>query len=610
MKKIVLSALLTSFALSLSLGAANLTSAAAIKAEGEKEKVYFDITTEEAIGAYTVKFKTDVSFASFANHDFTWYVNTEAKNSVALFDSGDPSSISLGWLDEKPKDGDYSYHHYHIEAGTVLAATDSVQYVLRNDYNFWWTSAANGNVSSCTWVFQHGGTGLQDGAFNEVDSLTLTGQASGGVQGWGARWNIVLPYTKGDWAGKAEPWNANLFYADIDGTGYKLFDYTKNEGGVYWWLEKFTSATRGNENTYIPFSALGSADGTLPRYASIYLPKGTLIGGWNAGYGVMIENDAYFEIAEDGSISGIFDTPHDYVLHKAMCGHPGNLEYYSCSRHEGEMFLKEGEAYRSCEESEIKVDVEHDFGFVAEKPSTCDLPGMEAHYECSRCSSLALKEGETYTLVDEDELVIPASHRLVDHDEIAYTCTSDGKRAYKECEVCHKLYLNEGDGLVEVHEDDLLLPKRHTIVSVEAKSATCTESGLSEGKKCEVCGEIIEEQKTIAALGHRYGNWELNESDKTISRLCERCYAVESVPVSEDNGFTYKVISDATANSKGSACYVSSKYGTFYVAIPQKEEAISQNGIQIIIASVVCALAIGISLSATLIVKKKMSHKN
>ncbi len=610
MKKIALSALLTSFALSLSLGAACLSSGMETKAEGEKETVYFDITTEAAIGEYTVLLKTDKTLPSFENHDFTWYVNTKAKTTTALYNSSDPSSISLGWNGEKPADGDYSYHHYHIEAGTAFFETEAAKYVLQSDYNFWWTSSANGTVSSCTWVFQHGGTDLVSDAFGEVDSLTLTGQVGGGVQAWGSRWNIALPYTKGDWAGKNNPWNANLFYADTDGTGYQLIDYTKASGGVYWWLEKFTNATRGTENTYIPFSALGSSDGTLSRYASIYFPKGTLIGGWNGGYGVMIENDAYFEIGEDGSISGIFDTPHDYVLHEAKCGHPGNVEYYSCSRHEGEMFLKKGDAYHPCAESEVKVDVEHNFNFVAEKSSTCDVPGTKAHYECSRCSSLAIKEGETYTLTDEDQLVIPAGHKLVDHDEVPYTCSSDGKRAHKECEVCHKLYLNEDDGLVEANEDDLVLPKRHTVVIIDAKPATCTESGLSQGKKCQICGEIIEEQKTVAALGHRYGGWEFNENDKVISRLCERCYTVESVPVNEDNGFTYKVISDASANGKGSACYVSSKYGTFYVEIPQKEETVSQNGIQIIIASVVCVIAIGISLSATLIVKKKMSHKN
>ena len=34
---------------------------------------------------------------------------------------------------------------------------------------------------------------------------------------------------------------------------------------------------------------------------------------------------------------------------------------------------------------------------------------------------------------------------------------------------------------------------------------TCTETGLTEGKKCSVCGEILEAQKEISAKGHDYG---------------------------------------------------------------------------------------------------------
>lgn len=42
----------------------------------------------------------------------------------------------------------------------------------------------------------------------------------------------------------------------------------------------------------------------------------------------------------------------------------------------------------------------------------------------------------------------------------------------------------------------------HTEVTIPAKSETCTETGLTEGKKCSVCGEIIASQKIIPAKGH------------------------------------------------------------------------------------------------------------
>lgn len=44
----------------------------------------------------------------------------------------------------------------------------------------------------------------------------------------------------------------------------------------------------------------------------------------------------------------------------------------------------------------------------------------------------------------------------------------------------------------------------HTEETLTAVAPTCTESGLTEGKKCSVCGEIIVAQETVSAKGHSY----------------------------------------------------------------------------------------------------------
>ena len=42
----------------------------------------------------------------------------------------------------------------------------------------------------------------------------------------------------------------------------------------------------------------------------------------------------------------------------------------------------------------------------------------------------------------------------------------------------------------------------HTEETIAGKAATCTESGLTEGKKCNVCNDVLVAQETIEALGH------------------------------------------------------------------------------------------------------------
>ena len=54
----------------------------------------------------------------------------------------------------------------------------------------------------------------------------------------------------------------------------------------------------------------------------------------------------------------------------------------------------------------------------------------------------------------------------------------------------------------------------HTEETIPGKAATCTEMGLTEGKKCATCGEILVEQEEIPALDHL---------DENGDHICDRC---------------------------------------------------------------------------------------
>jgi len=73
----------------------------------------------------------------------------------------------------------------------------------------------------------------------------------------------------------------------------------------------------------------------------------------------------------------------------------------------------------------------------------------------------------------------------------AATCTETGLTEGKVCSC--------GEVVVAQKEIPAL---GHTEEVVAGKDATCTESGLTEGKKCSVCGETIVAQETIEAKGH------------------------------------------------------------------------------------------------------------
>lgn len=83
----------------------------------------------------------------------------------------------------------------------------------------------------------------------------------------------------------------------------------------------------------------------------------------------------------------------------------------------------------------------------------------------------------------------------------AATCSSNGYIKYK-CYKCNRT------------SKTIIKAKPHTIVIDKAVPATCTESGLTEGSHCSVCGRIIKSQKPISPLGH------IEVIDESVPRTC------------------------------------------------------------------------------------------
>ena len=78
----------------------------------------------------------------------------------------------------------------------------------------------------------------------------------------------------------------------------------------------------------------------------------------------------------------------------------------------------------------------------------------------------------------------------------APTCTEGGYTTYV-CKTCD-----------HTQTDDETAALGHTEVIDEGVPASCTETGLTEGKHCSACGAVLQKQETVPAIGHEYGDWE------------------------------------------------------------------------------------------------------
>lgn len=104
----------------------------------------------------------------------------------------------------------------------------------------------------------------------------------------------------------------------------------------------------------------------------------------------------------------------------------------------------------------------------------------------------------------------------------------------------------------------------HSLTILSEVAPTCTESGLTEGKKCTVCGEILAEQKVIPAKGHLFEN----------NYDCTRC----DYSATPSEGLTYILSKDKTYYSvtgigtcKDTALVIPSTYNGLSVSVVEQK---------------------------------------
>ena len=105
----------------------------------------------------------------------------------------------------------------------------------------------------------------------------------------------------------------------------------------------------------------------------------------------------------------------------------------------------------------------------------------------------------------------------------------------------------------------------HTEVIDQAVAPNCEETGLTQGKHCSVCKEVLVAQETVDALGHTDGEWIIDkeataEESGSRHQVCSTCGATiktETIPQLHTHSYE-AVVTEPTCTTSGYTTYTCS----------------------------------------------------
>ena len=194
----------------------------------------------------------------------------------------------------------------------------------------------------------------------------------------------------------------------------------------------------------------------------------------------------------------------------SSCGHKHNFSEWKEVK--AATCIAEGQKERVCDcgekETQAIAKSDHKIVIDAAKDPSCLTGGLTEGKHCSVCGEV-IKAQEKVDAIGHhtfsDWVVVKQS-----------TCDENGVEQ-KTCE-CGEI------------ESRFIAKLNHEEEIIEEVAPTCTETGLTEGKRCKTCDKVLQEQSVIPALGHFYdkNEWQY-VGDDGHAHVCDVCGKLETL---------------------------------------------------------------------------------
>lgn len=269
--------------------------------------------------------------------------------------------------------------------------------------------------------------------------------------------------------------------------GENNYILTSNEGDAREW------GTGDNEFVNEVKEKLTATDGETAKSVRVLdkevtegLPesKSVLFGG---------RSFSIYEVKDNG-LTQVYDSDNDFEVKTAEYF----PEYFNCSNDDNDYDSRSRKKGPEPESVTIGTVGNKTFAFVGLER----IGGIMA-YDITDIENISFKNYiNTRDFSENPEDVDPESENYLKSDiapEGMYFVSADNSPSSTPI----LLAAFEVSGTVAAYSVGATPNKGHTIVTDEAVAPTCTKTGLTEGKHCSVCGEVIVEQKVVAKTAHK-----------------------------------------------------------------------------------------------------------